>query len=62
MPKGITKKLEQLFRRYLWGDKEEKKKVHLVVWSEVTKPKSKGGLGIVPLQIRNQALLRKWNW
>lgn len=56
------RKLEQLFRNFLWGDKADKKEVHLVAWPEVTKPKSKGGLGIVPLEARNQALLCKWSW
>lgn len=28
----------------------------------MTKPKLSGGLGIVPLQIRNQAFLCKWDW
>lgn len=34
----------------------------MVSWSEVTKPKSYGGLGIVPHQVRNQALLCIWSW
>lgn len=47
MPKGIVRKLEQLFRKFLWGDKKDSKKVHLVPWSQVIKPKSKGD-GIKP--------------
>lgn len=26
LPRGIERKLEQLFRKFLWGDKETKKK------------------------------------
>lgn len=62
IPKGISVKLEQCFRRFLWGDKQDKRKVDLVSWSNVTKPKERGGLGITPLHLRNQALLCKWNW
>lgn len=28
----------------------------------MTKPKSKGGLGLVPIEVRNEALLCKWGW
>lgn len=62
LPKGIEKKLEQLFGNFLWGGNEAKRKVHLVAWPEVVKPKIKGGLGIVPLYLKNQALLCKWAW
>lgn len=61
MPKGIVNRVEQLFRNFLWGCKEESRKVHLVRWSKVTKPK-RGGLEIVRLGIRNHALLCKWSW
>ncbi|OMO58103.1 hypothetical protein CCACVL1_25585 [Corchorus capsularis] len=38
------------------------KKMHLVEWNVVCKPKEKGGLGIVDLHVRNRALLNKWLW
>lgn len=62
LPKGVARKMETLSRKFLWGDREEKREIHSVPWSEVTKPKSKGGLGVVPLQVRNEALLCKWGW
>lgn len=55
MPKGIV-------RNFFWGDKDNRKRVHLIAWSEVTKPKPYSGLGVVPLEVRNQALLCKWSW
>lgn len=61
MPIGIARKIEQMFRKFLQGDKEAKRKIHLVKWEEVIKPKSEGGLGIVPLRVRNHALLCKWS-
>lgn len=33
-----------------------------MAWLEVSKPKSKGGLGVVPLQVRKEALVCKWGW
>jgi hypothetical protein len=39
-----------------------KKKYHLVKWVKITKPKSKGGLGIKDLRRMNISLLCKWWW
>lgn len=58
----MANKIEKLFRKFLWGDHLEKRKVHLVAWSEVTKAVANGGLSIVPLRLRNEALLCKWGW
>lgn len=62
IPKGVANSMEKLFRRFLWGDQEAKIKVHLMAWAEVTKAKSKGGLGSVPIHLRKEALLCKWGW
>lgn len=62
IPKGVANKIEKIFRRFLWGDQVENRKVHLVAWTEVTKAKSKGGSSIVPIHLRNEALLCKWGW
>ncbi|GKE47667.1 hypothetical protein Tco_1478925 [Tanacetum coccineum] len=37
-----------------------KKKLHLVAWNIVCKPKELGGLGVVPLRLKNIALLASW--
>lgn len=42
----------------MWGDEEDSKKVHLVKWSKVTKPKY---VVVVTLGDRNLALLCKWS-
>lgn len=36
--------------------------MHLAGWPEVKKPKSIGGLDLVPIKLRNEALLCKWGW
>ena len=36
------------------------RKLHLISWKQVCRPKSHGGLGLVPLRIRNLSLLDKW--
>lgn len=40
----------------------EKKKLHLVGWNKIIKPKEEGGLGIQQARAKNIALLAKLNW
>lgn len=37
-----------------------KKKLHLVKWDKLAKPKNQGSLGIANLNLRNTAMLSKW--
>ncbi|GJY14964.1 hypothetical protein Tco_0385386 [Tanacetum coccineum] len=59
-PVTVIKQLERLRRQFLWGGSSRKKKLHLVAWSIVCKLKELGGLGVVPLHIKNFALLASW--
>lgn len=40
MPNRVVGKIDQIVRKFLWGDEDTKRKVHFVAWSEVLKPKS----------------------
>ncbi|VVA31869.1 Hypothetical predicted protein, partial [Prunus dulcis] len=62
MPIGVTAKVEQLMRNFLWEGVEEGKNCHLVRWVRVSKSKEEGGLGIGSLRERNEALRAKWLW
>ena len=46
----------------MWGTTETKKKLHLISWEKITKPKANGGLGLQSAKERNSALLAKLNW
>ena len=48
-------------RNFLWGTSEAAKKIHLVGWQKVTKPKDEGGLGLQTAKGRNISLLAKLN-
>ena len=52
MPKVVIERLDRIRRDFLWEGHGEKKKLHLMKWSEVIKPKSKGGLGLGSLEIK----------
>ena len=62
MPKVVVERLDLICRNFLWEGKSNKKKLHLMKWSEVIKPKSCGGLGLGDLKYKNAALLAKWQW
>lgn len=63
VPEQILKELEQLQRNFLWGTSSTfGRKIHLVRWEEICKPKLEGGLGLTSLKIRNLGMLAKWWW
>lgn len=41
---------------------QREKKIHLICWKKITKPKREGGLGIQVAKAKNSALLAKLNW
>lgn len=47
----------------MWGYSEGKaKKLHLLNWARVCQPKNRGGLGLMPIHIKNDVQLGKWVW
>jgi hypothetical protein len=62
-PKTITNKIDELLRRFLWeGGKNCERKLHLVKWDKVKKPKMEGGLSIRDVAIHNLAMGGKILW
>lgn len=45
-PVAVVEKLERIQSKFLWNDDIEKRKFHLVNWSQVCKPTEEGGLGV----------------
>ena len=62
MPRKVRIKLERIQRKFLWGDIEERRKIHLVSWLVICKDKKHGRFGLRHLEELNQALLGKWLW
>lgn len=46
MPMVIREKLDRIQRDFHWEGRSEKRKSHLMMWDNMTKPKGKGGLEI----------------
>src|ERR1041385_2525180 len=59
IPAGIIKQLERIQRQCLWRKYGQDSGKSLAAWELVCRPKNKGGLGILNLQLQNQALLMK---
>ena len=62
LPKSINHKLETKLRNFLWKDREEDKKMALIKWEKISKPKELGGLGIKRLNRKNEAFGAKLVW
>nr|XP_040245306.1 uncharacterized protein LOC120964586 [Aegilops tauschii subsp. strangulata] len=59
IPAGIIKQLDRIFRQCLWRGNNDVPKQSLAAWELVCRPRDKGGLGIINLNIQNQGLLLK---
>ncbi|GAA0145565.1 reverse transcriptase [Lithospermum erythrorhizon] len=62
LPKNICERINKANRAFLWSSSQSKKKIHLVKWSNVTKPTTRGGLGLKSTWEYNKSTMAKLNW
>ena len=62
LPTSAKVKIGQLFRRFIWSGAGSQRKLSLVNWNNICRPKSNGGLGFKDMEIMNKALLMKVAW
>ncbi|XP_074283734.1 uncharacterized protein LOC141608268 [Silene latifolia] len=63
LPKGIIKSIEAICRNFLWENGTEYRRVPLVAWDKICKPKEEGGLGLKNQEVWNKAMVgRLVNW
>ncbi|CAN1860132.1 Putative ribonuclease H protein At1g65750 [Linum perenne] len=62
LPGHICDLMDQRIRSFVWGSEEGRRKIHLVKWETVCKPKSLGGLGLRSAHYFNQAFILKLAW
>lgn len=55
----MIKEVDKKCREFLWGSTEMKKKVALVAWKNVCRPKKQGGLNIKGCKLWNIASVGK---
>ena len=59
---GLCNEIEVIIRKFWWGQRGEKRKIHWLKWNEMTKSKNKGGVGFRDLALHNNSLLAKQAW
>lgn len=62
IPVKYVDAIEKIQRILFWSGVEEKKRMSLVAWDQVCRPKSKGGLGLERVQTLNEDLMSKKVW
>ncbi|KAL4391418.1 hypothetical protein AHAS_Ahas03G0243100 [Arachis hypogaea] len=62
IPTAVCAKMDKIYRDFLWRSSDEERKVHLLNWEKICKPKEEGGLGIRRAQETNQLFLMKLAW
>lgn len=59
LPTILCTEIEIMIRKFWWGQRSDRRKVHWVKWSKLCRPKCEGGMGFCELQKFNEVLLAK---
>ena len=62
IPSRVLNSLDRINRNFVWGSNDSVKKMHMINWKKVTKPKAKDGLGLQEAKGRNLTLAAKLSW
>lgn len=46
IPVSVAEEADKICRKFLWGDQEDRRKLHIVYWDMICRPKKEGGLDI----------------
>ncbi|GLT63634.1 hypothetical protein SLA2020_361840 [Shorea laevis] len=62
LPSSVHKEIDRISRNFLWGSIDDQRKIHLVDWDTIYKPKTHGGLGLRSTHNANIVAMSKLNW
>ena len=59
LPLGLCNEIKTLIKKFWWGQKDDRRKIHWVRWEEMKKSKTIGVMGFRDLAMFNDSLLAK---
>lgn len=59
IPEAINQEIDRRNCRFVWGNKDNKNRKHLVAWDKVCKAKKEGGLGLRSMSKVNTASMAR---
>ncbi|XP_059309987.1 uncharacterized protein LOC132061139 [Lycium ferocissimum] len=62
LSQSVLKEVDKLYRGFLWGNTEETRKINLVDWEKICRPKGQCGLNIKGYKFWNLASVGKLIW
>ncbi|KAG4921075.1 hypothetical protein JHK86_049888 [Glycine max] len=63
LPASACKDIENLCQYFIWGSTHDRRKVHLIFWEDICKPKDKVlGLGFRNVYLLNKCYILKLSW
>ena len=62
LPISLCNEIVSLVKKFWWGQRGDRRKIHWVKWEDMTKSKTIGGMGFCDLAMFNDSLLTKQAW